>query len=108
MIHLGWTDPVSIDALPVYLYRDPALRNLRRAVADISPQTVNAVRGASVLLATISFAADRITQQPGLWITNWLTLVLGQRNFSFPARTFQRAKRPKTAVCIRIKIHIAV
>ena len=91
MAHLGCTDHVSLRTLPVYLYRDQALRSLRRAVADISPQTANAVRGASVLLATISFAADRITQQSGLWIANWLTLVLGQRNFRISATSLQHS-----------------
>lgn len=89
MVHLGCTDPASLESLPVYLYRDQALRTLRRAVADISPQTIYVIRGASLLLTTVSFAADRITRQPGLWITNWLTLALGQRNFRTPANSHQ-------------------
>lgn len=85
MTHLSCTDPVTTETLPVYLYRDQALRSLRQAVADISSQTLSAVRGASVLLATVSLAADRITEQSGLWTANWLTLALGQRNFQTPA-----------------------
>lgn len=81
MTHMACTEEVSMGSLPVYLYRHEALRSLRQAVADISPGTIDAVLGASALLATASFAADRITQQPGLWTANWLTLVLGQRNF---------------------------
>ncbi|CAG9981436.1 unnamed protein product, partial [Clonostachys byssicola] len=81
MVHLGSTDPSSLASLPVYLYRDQALRALRRAVATITEASLDAVRGASVLLATTSFATDRLTSQPGLWIANWMTLALGQRNF---------------------------
>ncbi|KFX85844.1 hypothetical protein V490_09375 [Pseudogymnoascus sp. VKM F-3557] len=84
MTHLSCTEPVTTETLPVYLYRDQALRSLRRAVADISSQTFRAIRGASVLLATVSLAADRITKQPDLWTANWMTLALGQRNFHTP------------------------
>jgi hypothetical protein len=91
MIHLGCTNAIALEKLPVYLYRDQALRTLRRAVADVSTQSSGAVRTASVLLATISFATDRITKQPGLWIINWLTLVMGQRNFRTLATSQQHS-----------------
>ncbi|KIN00105.1 hypothetical protein OIDMADRAFT_29242 [Oidiodendron maius Zn] len=91
MIHLGCTNPISLESLPVYLYRDQALRALRKAVADISQQTIDAVRGASVLLATVSFATDRVTRQPGLWAANWLTHVAGQRNFRTSASHRQKS-----------------
>jgi len=91
MIHLGCTNPISLESLPVYLYRDQALRALRKAVADISQQTIDAVRGASVLLATVSFATDRVTRQPGLWAANWLTHVVGQRNFRTSASHRQKS-----------------
>ena len=81
MIHLGSTDPVTLESLPIYLYRGQALRTLREAIVDVAPQTVHAVLGASLLHTTVSFATDRVTRQPGLWIANRLTLVLGQRNF---------------------------
>jgi hypothetical protein len=85
MVHMGCTDPTSLDSLPVYSYRDQALRTLRQAVADNSPKTLDAVRGASVLLATVSLAADRLTSQTGLWTLGWLTLAIGQRNFRMPS-----------------------
>ncbi|ETS77401.1 hypothetical protein PFICI_11275 [Pestalotiopsis fici W106-1] len=81
MVHLCCTDPASLDNMPVYYYRDQALKSLRHAVANISDDSTDAVRGASVLLAHISFATDRVTQQPGLWVANWMALALGQRNF---------------------------
>lgn len=81
MIHLGCTDPKLLHGLPVTLYRDQALRSFRQAVANTTEQTISAVRAASQLLATISFASDRITNHSGLWVTNWLALAVGQRNF---------------------------
>jgi hypothetical protein len=93
MIHLACTDSASLESLPVYLYRDQALRTLRRAVADISPHTIAAVRNASALLATVSLATDRLTRQPGLWVANWLTLALGQRNFR-PSATSEQHSVP--------------
>lgn len=81
MIHLCSEDPDSVQRLPVYLYRDQALRSLRQATANLSEETNQAVRGASVLLATVSFAADRVMKQSGLWVANWMALALGQRNF---------------------------
>lgn len=84
MVHLGCSDPVALEGLPVCLYRDQALGGLRRAVANITPQNMDAIRSSSVLLATVSFAADRITGCSGLWVLNWLTLAFGQRNFRCP------------------------
>jgi hypothetical protein len=91
MIHQGCTDRASLESLPVYIYRDQALRTLRRAIADISPQTIHAVRGACLLLASVSLASDRITRQSGLWMANWLTHVLGQRNFRTSASSQQHS-----------------
>jgi hypothetical protein len=84
MVHLGCSDPVALEDLPVCLYRDQALSGLRTAVAITSPQNSDAIRGASVLLAAVSFAADRVTGYSGLWVVNWLSLALGQRNFRHP------------------------
>ncbi|KAH8896106.1 hypothetical protein GQ53DRAFT_838396 [Thozetella sp. PMI_491] len=81
MVHLCCTNQTSPECLPIYLYRDQALRGLRQALADISSDNNDAVRGASILLAQMSFATDRFTKQPGLWIVNWMMLALGQRNF---------------------------
>lgn len=81
VVHMACTESVPNGPLPVYFYRHQALRSLRQAVAEIKPETSGPVLGASALLATASFAADRIAGQSGLWMTNWLTLVLGQRNF---------------------------
>ncbi|KAI0383420.1 hypothetical protein F5Y04DRAFT_251272 [Hypomontagnella monticulosa] len=86
MVHLGSSNPTSIDSLPIYIYRDRALRSLRRVVPDTSPETIRATRAATFLLAGVSFPASRITKQTDLWITDWMTLALGQRNFS----AFQR------------------
>jgi hypothetical protein len=80
MVHLGCTEPEILQTLPIYLYRDQALRTLRQAISNITDSNVAAVRGASVLLATVSFATDRVSQQSGLWLTNWLTLAHGRRN----------------------------
>jgi hypothetical protein len=82
MVHLACTDPASQDCLPIFLYRDQALRSFRQAVASASQQNINAVRGASQLLATISFASDRVTKYTGLWVANWLALAVGQRNYT--------------------------
>lgn len=81
VVHMACTESVPEGLLPVYLYRHQALRSLRKAVADVNTRTSGAVLGATALLATASFAADRISGQSGLWMANWLTLVLGQRNF---------------------------
>ncbi|KAL7914178.1 hypothetical protein GGI35DRAFT_236996 [Trichoderma velutinum] len=81
MIHLAYSEPMSRESLPIYLYRDQALRSFRQAVASISTQNISAVRAASHLLAVISFAVDRVTKHSGIWVTNWLALTVGQRNF---------------------------
>lgn len=81
VVHMSCTEPTHERSLPVYLYRHQALRSLRQAVASISDDTSGPVLCASALLATASFAADRIACQSGLWMANWLALVLGQRNF---------------------------
>ncbi|EEU46675.1 uncharacterized protein NECHADRAFT_77291 [Fusarium vanettenii 77-13-4] len=80
MVHLGCTEPELLQTLPIYLYRDQALRTLRQAISCITDSSITAVKGASVLLATVSFATDRVSQQSGLWLTNWLTLAHGRRN----------------------------
>ncbi|SCV61113.1 uncharacterized protein FFFS_15682 [Fusarium fujikuroi] len=80
MVHLGCTEPELLQTLPIYLYRDQALRTLRQAIGSMTDSSIAAVRGASVLLATVSFATDRVSQQSGLWLTNWLTLAHGRRN----------------------------
>ncbi|CAG7986822.1 unnamed protein product [Penicillium salamii] len=80
MVHLGCSSKSAI-SLPLFTYRDQALRTLRTAVENLSSTNIHAVRGASVLLAAVSFPTDRITNQSGLWISNWMALALGQRNF---------------------------
>ena len=80
MVHLG-CNGAPVESMPLFVYRDQALRTLRQAVENVSDSNVHAVRGASVLLAAVSFPTDRITNQSGLWMSNWLTLALGQRNF---------------------------
>lgn len=80
MVHLCCVDN-SAERLPLFIYRDRALRALREAVSNLSNENVHALRGASVLLATVSFPTDRWTSQSGLWVTNWMALALGQRNF---------------------------
>ncbi|KAJ3469558.1 hypothetical protein MRS44_003623 [Fusarium solani] len=80
MVHLGCTEPELLQTLPVYLYRDQALRTLRQAIGNMTDSNTAAVKGASVLLATMSFATDRVSQQSGLWLANWLTLAHGRRN----------------------------
>lgn len=82
MIHLACISLVSLHTLPIFLYRDQALRSFRQAVTKVSQDNTNAVRSASHLLAAVSFAADRVTEHPGLWATNWLALAVGQRNFT--------------------------
>lgn len=81
MVHMCCTDPASIDGSLVYQYRDQALRALRYAVANICQDNIDAVRAASGLLAQVSFAADRITRQAGLWVVNWMMLASGQQKF---------------------------
>ncbi|KAL6818982.1 hypothetical protein V8C40DRAFT_252188 [Trichoderma camerunense] len=88
MIHLAYTDPVSRESLPIYLYRDQALRSFRQAVASLSTQNISAVRAASHLLAVVSFAIDRVTKHSGIWVTNWLALAVGQRNFPSNGRLY--------------------
>lgn len=80
IVHLGCTTEPPI-SLPLFTYRDQALRSLRRAVENVSSTNIYAMRGASALLAAVSFPADRITNQSGLWISSWMALALGQRNF---------------------------
>lgn len=80
MVHLCCVDN-SAERLPIFLYRDQALRALRHAVTHLSSENIDALRGASVLLAAVSFPTDRWTNQSGLWVTNWMALALGQRNF---------------------------
>lgn len=80
MVHLGCSG-TPVKSLPLFAYRDRALRALRGAIGNIPTANIHAVRGASVLLAAVSFPTDRITNQPGLWMSNWMALALGQRNF---------------------------
>jgi hypothetical protein len=80
MVHLCCVDN-SAERLPIFLYRDQALRALRHAVTNLSSENIDALRGASVLLAAVSFPTDRWTNQSGLWVTNWVAMALGQRNF---------------------------
>lgn len=80
MVHLGCSG-IPVKNLPFFAYRDRALRALRGAIGNISSGNIHAVRGASVLIAAVSFPTDRITNQPGLWMSNWMALALGQRNF---------------------------
>lgn len=82
MVHLACTDPGSQECLPIFLYRDQALRNFRQAVAGASQHNINAIKGASQLLAIVSFASDRVTKYTGLWVSNWLALAIGQRNYT--------------------------
>jgi hypothetical protein len=82
MVHLGCSDTASMETLPYCTYRDRALAGLRRAVASVD--NIDAIRSASVLLATVSFAADRVSGEAGLWVVNWLALASGQRNFRSP------------------------
>lgn len=96
VVHMASTEPVAEGSLPVYLYRHQALRSLRQAVADVTPQTSGPVLGASALLATVSFAADRIARQSGLWMANWLALVNGQRTFRGPS--WDDARHPFSAL----------
>lgn len=96
VVHMASTEPVAEGSLPVYLYRHQALRSLRQSITDVSPQTSGPVMGASALLATVSFAADRIARQSGLWMANWLALVRGQRNFRGPS--WDDAKHPFSAL----------
>ncbi|PKK51681.1 hypothetical protein CI102_3343 [Trichoderma harzianum] len=88
MIHLAYTDPVSQKSLPIYLYRNQALRSFRQAVASISTQNISAVKATSHLLAVVSFAIDRVTKHSGIWVTNWLALAVGQRNFPSNGRLY--------------------
>jgi hypothetical protein len=80
MVHLICSG-TPVETLPLFTYRDQALRTPRGAVENVSTTNTHAVRGASVLLAAVSFPADRIANQPGLWMFNWMALALGQRNF---------------------------
>jgi hypothetical protein len=80
MVHFCCVDN-SAEHFPLFIYRDQALHGLRQAVANLSNDNIHALRGASVLLAAVSFPADRWTNQSGLWVTNWMALALGQRNF---------------------------
>lgn len=50
---------------------------------------MSAVRAASHLLAVVSFAIDRVTKHSGIWITNWLALAGGQRNFPSNGRLYR-------------------
>ncbi|OGE51838.1 hypothetical protein PENARI_c012G09892 [Penicillium arizonense] len=80
MVHLICSG-TPVETLPLFTYRDQALRTPRGAVENVSITNTHAVRGASVLLAAVSFPADRIANQPGLLMSNWMALALGQRNF---------------------------
>lgn len=61
MVHLGCTEPETLQTLPIYVYRDQTLRTLRQAISNMTDSNVAAARGASVLLATVSFATDRVS-----------------------------------------------
>jgi hypothetical protein len=80
LVHLGCSG-TPVESLPLFVYRDRALRTLRQAIENGSGSDIPAVRGASVLLAAVSFPTDRIMNQPGLWMSNWMALAMGQRNF---------------------------
>lgn len=50
LVRLGCTEPESLETLPVYFYRDQALRTLRQAIGDMSEENASAARGASACL----------------------------------------------------------
>ncbi|KAM0326190.1 hypothetical protein ACHAQA_006787 [Verticillium albo-atrum] len=85
-IHMGSTEPSSLHSLPVSAYRDQALRTLRQAVVNVSDENRRAVIVASLLLASTSFAADRITGHGGLWVANWLGMTMGPHIFVSSAK----------------------
>lgn len=80
MIHLVCTEPERPQTLSIYVYRDKALRSLCDAIGSLTESNIDAVRSASDLLSTVSFATDRVSQQSDLWVMNWLTLAHGRRN----------------------------
>jgi hypothetical protein len=84
IVHLSSSDSAN---LPTVLYRDSALRGLRQEVAAMSSQNRRALTAASHLLGTVSFAADRVLEYPGLWVTNWLALGRGTQSFQTSPET---------------------
>lgn len=84
MIHLSSSDSAGLSTI---LYRDSALRGLRQELAMVSSQNRRAVTAASHLLGTVSFAADRVLDYQGLWVSNWLALGRGTQSFQTSPET---------------------
>ncbi|KAL2669982.1 hypothetical protein Neosp_014861 [[Neocosmospora] mangrovei] len=50
MVHLGCTEPELLQTLPIYLYRDQALRTLRQAIGSITDSSISATEYVSNLV----------------------------------------------------------
>lgn len=84
MIHMASMDNHSVNTLDVAKYRNQAICAIREELNNISEKNIRAIRASSLLLATTSFAADRITGYSGIWLTNFLALNIGSRTFMPP------------------------
>ncbi|KAH7126161.1 fungal Zn binuclear cluster domain-containing protein [Dactylonectria macrodidyma] len=84
MIHMSSMDNHSVNTLDVAKYRNQAICAIRGELNNISEKNVRAIRASSLLLATTSFAADRVTGYSGIWLTNFLALNIGSRTFMPP------------------------
>ncbi|KAH7136710.1 fungal Zn binuclear cluster domain-containing protein [Dactylonectria estremocensis] len=84
MIHMASIDNRSVNTLDVAKYRNQAICAIRRELTNISDKNTRAIRASSLLLAATSFAADRVTEYSGIWLTNFLALNIGSRTFMPP------------------------
>ncbi|KAH6971055.1 hypothetical protein BKA56DRAFT_621842 [Ilyonectria sp. MPI-CAGE-AT-0026] len=85
IIHMASLNNHSIKTLDVAKYRNQAICAIRRELDNISEKkNMRAIRASSLLLATTSFAADRVTGYSGIWLTNFLALNVGSRTFMPP------------------------
>jgi hypothetical protein len=84
IIHMASLNNHSVKTLDVAKYRNQAICAIRRELDNISEKNMRAIRASSLLLATTSFAADRVTGYSGIWLTNFLALNVGSRTFMPP------------------------
>ncbi|KAH6884870.1 fungal Zn binuclear cluster domain-containing protein [Thelonectria olida] len=81
MIHIASTSPPSVSMVDLTTHRNQVICALRKEVEAVSEKNLRAIRMSSLLLGATSLAADRVTGHSGIWLTNFLAMIIGSRGF---------------------------
>ncbi len=79
MIHLACVEPDLKDTFPISLYRDQAIAAFHKVLSNMTDMSLRPAAMASILLGATSFASDRLTGSPELWVTNFMAIAKGPR-----------------------------